>query len=283
MERGQVLVRLDTSEEQAQLAAARAEAELARLALSRNERLMRSGAAAEEARDTARAQYDAAMAAVQERGFTDLIPTYVYTGTEYGPWISVEQAVIRLESRLPETKIHDLLVLGSPGFWQALNGRFVTELISRYGFYVPCLGCHLYLHSVRIPLSRLLGGVPIISGERESHNGRIKINQIPEALESYETIAKEFDTELIMPLRNISDGDRIRDLLGFEWKEGGDQLSCVLSGNYIGLNGDICIKGRQVRQYLEEFACPTTRKIVGTYIEGRTPNHLEIAAELIGP
>ena len=65
VERGQVLVRLDTSEEQAQLAAARAEAELARLALSRNERLMRSGAAAEEARDTARAQYDAAMAAVQ--------------------------------------------------------------------------------------------------------------------------------------------------------------------------------------------------------------------------
>ena len=65
VDRGQVLVRLDTSEEQAQLAAARAEAELARMALSRNERLMLSGAAAEEARDTARAQYAAATAAVQ--------------------------------------------------------------------------------------------------------------------------------------------------------------------------------------------------------------------------
>ena len=46
---GQLLVRLDTSEERAQRAAAEAAAELARLALSRNERLMRSGAAAEEA------------------------------------------------------------------------------------------------------------------------------------------------------------------------------------------------------------------------------------------
>ncbi len=50
----------------------------------------------------------AAVKAVKEKGFTDLIPTYAYTGTEHGPWLSVEQAVIRLESRLPETKIHDL-------------------------------------------------------------------------------------------------------------------------------------------------------------------------------
>jgi hypothetical protein len=225
----------------------------------------------------------ATVKAVEEKGFADLIPTYAYTGTEHGPWVSVEQAVIRLQSRLPETKIHDILILGSPGFWRALNGRFITELISRYGFYVPCLGCHLYLHSVRLPLSHLLGGVPIISGERESHDGRIKINQIAEALESYETIAKEFDTELIMPLRNISDGNRIRDLLGFEWKEGGDQLGCVLSGNYRGLNGDVRIEGRQVRQYLDEFACPVTRKIITAYIKGGKPNHLNIAAELIGP
>jgi membrane fusion protein (multidrug efflux system) len=61
---GQVLVRLDTSEERAQLAAARADAELARLALQRNQKLIRSGAAAEEARDRSKAQFDAANADV---------------------------------------------------------------------------------------------------------------------------------------------------------------------------------------------------------------------------
>jgi len=61
---GEILVLLDTSEERAQLAAARADAEIARLELSRNQKLIASGAAAEEARDQARARYDAGVAAV---------------------------------------------------------------------------------------------------------------------------------------------------------------------------------------------------------------------------
>jgi hypothetical protein len=176
-----------------------------------------------------------------------------------------------------------LLLIGSPRFWQALNGRFVTELISRYGFYVPCLGCHLYLHSVRIPLSNLLGGAPIISGERESHNGTIKVNQIPEALNIYKSLAREFETELIMPIRSITKGSLIRDTLGFQWEEGEEQLGCVLSGNYRAIDGKVGITSHQVQKYLDEFACPLTRKIIRAYLEDRTPNHLKIAAELIGP
>ncbi len=61
---GQILVMLDTSEEQAQLAAARADAEIARLELTRNQKLIRSGAAAQEARDQAKARHDAAVAQV---------------------------------------------------------------------------------------------------------------------------------------------------------------------------------------------------------------------------
>jgi membrane fusion protein (multidrug efflux system) len=60
--KNQVLLRLDTSEERAQLAAAIAETELAHLDLERNRKLIRTGAAAEEARDRARAGFDAAVA-----------------------------------------------------------------------------------------------------------------------------------------------------------------------------------------------------------------------------
>ena len=225
----------------------------------------------------------AAVKAVQERGFTDLIPTYAYTGTEHGPWQSIELAVSRLTRRLSETRIHELLLIGSPKFWQALNGRFAGSLIARYGFYAPCVGCHLYLHSVRIPLSRLLGGIPVIAGERESHDGKIKVNQISEALNAYVGLAEEFETELILPLRHIHDGDRIRHLLGFEWKEGGEQLGCVLSGNYKGPDGKVHIGSSQVRQYLEEFAYPVTRKIVSAYLDDRTPDHLKTASVLLDP
>ena len=62
---GQLLVRLDTSEERAELAAAEAELEIARLALMRSERLLEANLGTAEARDEARARFDAAEAARQ--------------------------------------------------------------------------------------------------------------------------------------------------------------------------------------------------------------------------
>jgi hypothetical protein len=224
----------------------------------------------------------AAIKAVDERGFTDLIPVYAYTGTEYGPWSSVLDAVHRLVERLPDVRIHDLLVIGSPRFWQVLNGRFSGELISRYGFYTPCVGCHLYLHSVRLPLSVSMAHVPIIGGEREQHDGRLKVNQIPEALDIYRKTCRHFDVELFLPLRYIPDGKRIEEILGIPWAEGEEQLGCVLSGNYRLLGGHLNCSPEQVRRYLEEFAAPCAKKIIESYISGRVPNHLKIAEETLG-
>ena len=223
----------------------------------------------------------AAVKSVEEESFTDLLPTYVYTGTEHGPWASVDQALARLGGRLPEVRIHNLVVLGSPNFWQALNGRFISELVSRYGFYTPCLGCHVYLHSVRIPLALTLGKVPIISGEREWHDGSIKLNQISEALDVYQDIAKDFGVHLLLPVRHITKGNRIAEILGFEWHQGKEQLDCVLSGNYRRLDGSVEHTARQVQIYLEEFAKPCAKKIIESYTAGRIPNHLEIAASVL--
>ena len=223
----------------------------------------------------------AAVRGAEEESITDLLPTYAYTGTEYGSWSTVDDAVKRLSRRLPEVRIHDLLVIGSPGFWQALNGRFISELVARYGFYVPCVGCHLYLHSVRIPLALMLGGVPIISGERERHNGDSKVNQIPEALDLYQGLAKKFGVQLALPLRHIAEGDRIAELLGFDWPEGKEQLECVLSGNYYPLDGNAVVSATQIKRYLEEFALPCASKIIQSYVEGQVPNHIAIAAQVL--
>jgi hypothetical protein len=219
----------------------------------------------------------AAIKSVQDQGFTDLLPTYVYTGTEYGSWESVEGAVERLAARLPEVRIHDLVVLGSPDFWQALNGRFISELIARHGFFTPCVGCHLYLHSARVPLSITLGRVPIISGERQQHDGGIKVNQISQALDVYENMAKHFGVRLTFPLRHIGEGDKITEILGFEWQAGREQLGCVLSGNYRTLDRSKQIKGTQVKTYLEDFAGPCAKEILESYIQGHVPNHVQIA------
>ncbi|MFC1883274.1 hypothetical protein ACFL2O_00750 [Thermodesulfobacteriota bacterium] len=224
----------------------------------------------------------AAFRAVELYNFTDLIPVYAFTGTESGPWSSVETAAETLASTLPNVRVHDLVVMGSSEFWRALNGRFVDELINRYGFYTPCIGCHMYLHSLRIPLAVTLGNVPIVSGERELHNRTIKINQTAPVLAAYSKLAESFGIKLFFPLQHIKDGKEIDEILGFDWQEGKDQPGCVLSGNYRKFNGGIRIKESQVKKYLQEFLSPLTKKIIESYISGIVPGHVKIASEIIG-
>jgi hypothetical protein len=145
------------------------------------------------------------------------------------------------------------------------------------------VGCHVYLHSLRIPLALTLDKVPIISGERERHNGSIKINQIPEALSLYQNLTEDFGVQLLLPLRHMPEGDRIANLLGFDWQEGKEQLGCVLSGNYRLLGGSVDITARQIQKFVEEFAGPCAKKIIESYATGRIPNHLKIATQILGP
>jgi len=143
------------------------------------------------------------------------------------------------------------------------------------------VGCHLYFHTVRIPLSIILGEAPIIAGEREKHDGAIKVNQVSEALDVYQNIANDFGVRLLLPLRHVVEGARITDILGFEWHAGQEQLGCVLSGNYRRLDGGVETTAQQVQRYLAEFAEPCAKKIIGSYVTGDIPDHLEIAARVL--
>lgn len=229
----------------------------------------------------------AALAAAGQGGLDVLLPTYVYTGSEYGPFSWVEEALKRLAARLPAgIELLPPLVFGSPAFWRALNGRLLGELNRRYGFSTVCLGCHLYLHAARVPLARALGqdgkGAPIISGERESHDGKLKLNQAAPALEAYVALCAEFGVELMLPLRREASGRRIQEILGLAWPEGGEQLGCVLSGNYRDLAGGAPYDAAAFGAYLHEFALPVTRKVVAAYLAGNEPAHLDIALEVMG-
>jgi hypothetical protein len=221
----------------------------------------------------------AAIVAVQTEGFTDLMPVYTYTGTEYGSWASVGNAVHRLRQRLPGIRIHDLVVLGSPRFWHALNGRLMTELIKRYGFYTPCAGCHLYVHAVRIPLAISLRA-PIVAGERERHDGAVKVNQTATTLNGYQDLARRFEVPLLFPLRYIDDGREIETILGLDWKQDDEQLGCVLSGNYRDSQNRVHLTEEKMKPYLREFALPLAFKTIQAYQQKRVPDHLKMALDV---
>ena len=221
----------------------------------------------------------AALKAVREEGLKTLVPTYVYTGSEYGQWDAVPQAWERLASRLPAgVELAPLLVLGSPRFWRALNGRYLQVLSQRYGFSPLCPGCHLYLHAARIPLARRLGGVPVVAGERLSHDGRQKLNQVAVSQKAYRQLFQAFGLELMLPLAEVESGEQVERLLGLPWAEGGEQLGCVLSGNYLEPSGSLEVDSAQLESYFQDFALPLCQGVVRAYLDGRPADPLRLAA-----
>jgi hypothetical protein len=221
----------------------------------------------------------AVLAAVEEHPITGLLPTVAYTGTEFGDWERAFATCRFVAERLRGRgiQVFDPVFLGAPRFWWLLCGRYIATLFSRFGFYTPCLGCHLYLHALRIPLARLIGAPYIISGEREQHDGRVKINQVAPALDAYRAFVETFGIKLLLPLRSIHAGEEIERIIGQRWKEGGEQLECVLNKNYQDTHGSVTYDEAALQRFFEEFAFPMAEAVVRAYLDGRSPDYEALA------
>ena len=210
----------------------------------------------------------AVIEACEVRAIQGIVPTIAYTGTEYGDWKTPIEKIEILKGILREKKVtlFKPVILGSPKFWWTLCGRYATHLFNVYGFFSNCIGCHLYLHAIRIPLARKLHSSLIIGGERESHDGRIKINQIGVALDAYQGFMSRFNIELFLPLRHIKSGREIESIVGSDWGEGDQQLECVLSKNYREMDGSVSFDEDTVKLFLDEFALKKAEEVIRGYL-----------------
>ena len=211
----------------------------------------------------------AVIQACEVRAIRAIVPTIAYTGTEYGDWKTPLGKVEILKGILKKKKVtlFKPVILGSPKFWWTLCGRYVSHLFKIYGFSSHCIGCHLYLHAIRIPLARKLRCSLVIGGERESHDGRTKINQIGVALDAYQGFMSGFNIELFLPLRHIKSGKKIESIIGSEWDEGDQQLECVLSKNYREIDGSVSFDEDTVKRFLDEFALKKAEEVIRGYLK----------------
>ncbi|MGB9715842.1 MAG: hypothetical protein ACPL1G_05500 [Thermodesulfovibrionales bacterium] len=209
----------------------------------------------------------AVISAYEMRTLEGILPTIAYTGTEYGNWDLPFEGIYILKEKIGhKVKIYSPIILGSPRFWWTLCGRYSVHFFKKFGFYSQCIGCHLYFHVIRVPLSKKLKCKLIIGGERESHNGRIKINQIKTAIDAYTDFLKRFEIELFLPLRNIKSGERVESIIGQRWNEGEQQLNCVLNKNYQEMNGSVSIDTMAIQRFFDEFAFEAAEKFIRSYI-----------------
>lgn len=198
----------------------------------------------------------AALKATREKDLNALLPTIAYTGAEFGNWEVPFKKASMLKEELSQKgiQVFDPVLLGAPRFWWHLCGRYATHLFKQFGFYSPCVGCHLYLHALRIPLARKIGCGVVIGGEREFHEERIKINQIGIALDAYVSFAEKFGIELLLPLRHVRKSNEIESIIGRRWDEGAEQLACVLSKNYLDKDGRVACSESDIKRFFDEFA-----------------------------
>ncbi len=221
----------------------------------------------------------ALLIATEQHPIQAILPTIAYTGTEFGNWENAIQKCRLVAERLRERNItvYEPIFLGAPRFWWSLCGRSISYLINQFGFYTPCLGCHLYLHALRIPLAKRIGAPYIIAGEREKHDGRVKLNQVAVALDIYKTFVGGFGLELLLPLRHIHAGAEIEKIIDSDWKEGEGQLQCVLSKNYQDIDGGVTYDEGRIRRFFEEFAVPLAERIIRAYLDGKEPDYETLA------
>ncbi len=207
----------------------------------------------------------------QENPVDLVIPSYVFAPTEYGDFKEIEKNVEFLRKELRrkyKVSLSNLVKLSNSKLWSALNGRFISLLVKKFGFYNPCLGCHLYMHIVRVSLAKGLKTKKVIAGEREYHGSKVKLNQTREAIEAYIKVLKVAGIDLVLPVREIFLEEEISQILGKSWKSNGRQLSCVLSGNYLDLEGKILFQPKAFQRYIQEFIIPVGKRIVFQLLEG---------------
>lgn len=231
---------------------------------------------------------DSAAAIIKTLETEDLnrvLPMATFAPTEYGDFNSLEKNLLSTQKRVAllhgaSKTVDQLVYYSNPDLWSALNGRFAYVLQEKYGFFSPCIGCHAYFHLVRLPFALKLGK-KIISGERESHDGQVKINQLAPCLDVYQKITAYFGVELLMPLRHMQEGNEVVSLLGWDWEEGGSQPVCALSGNYRTTEGQVRYDAQALNHYLHDFLYPTAIEL-GELIIGNPNADRKTMLKIIG-
>jgi hypothetical protein len=219
--------------------------------------------------------------AVETHGFDVIQPTIVLTGTERGDLDDPLRAAAVMGDRLAgSATVLDPVWLSSPRLWKALNESCSARLSTRYYSWCSCSACHLYVNLCRLPLSWMLGSVPIISGDRNAHDDRIKPSQTPEIIDALIAVFAHAGVTLLEPIRGATTA-RIEELIGTEWPEGGGQLECEVSDSPRTRQAKACYDSAEQRRLAEEYVIPVGTELIDAWRDEAEPDYEHIVARVL--
>ena len=199
-----------------------------------------------------------------------LLPTFSYTGTEFGDWERLGQLASELKKSFEkELNIYtaDPVVLGAPALWKALLQAHEGELSTRFGFTSRCLGCRLYSFMLRVPLCKKIDAqyfIPSLCGLAERC---CPTHCLPVEKKYFGFLMSGYGIDLWHQRE------------GHEGPTAGDAcLSCVLSGEPV--NG---ASTEKLTRYFESFALPAASGILSRAVFGAPVDYGQSIAEFLKP
>jgi hypothetical protein len=167
-------------------------------------------------------------------------------------------------------------IVDGQDFWKTLNQRYVQQIMEKFGWFTPCVGCHFHFYAMRSVLVEILGHDNIIlaSGEKRLHkNGKRKANQTVAAVKAYGKFSLERGIDHRFPIHNFEFEEQIGSLVGAEWKEGGSQMSCIHSGNDQDDNGQLKFTEEQISEMMTEYILPMGKKYIEMKMDAGSINN----------
>lgn len=201
-----------------------------------------------------------------------VILSIAFAPTEFGNLDYLVNAIETAQTIAEKNKLEVVLSASKDIYlWKKLIGRNAFDHSKKYGFFTPCILCHLYFHILRAFIAIEVNATPIVSGERAFHGKKIKLNQTREATLTYKTIFSESGIEIIFPIIDVSSESELLALLPRSWEEGAEQLSCIFSGSStIKAEKEFSSFERNYKKYLKEVVLPLGLEIITSYKKHRS-------------
>lgn len=213
--------------------------------------------------------------ALERDDINTILPIASFAGIEVGDTSSIihnnGRSIRRIRELYGDKKeILPVRFYSRPELWSSMNGKFIGEIVDRFGMYTPCIGCHFYFHILRVPFALKLGK-KIVTGEKTI--GKKKISQLDIVVDSYTELLSEFGVELVHPVRS-SDEEEIKRYLGGIWPKGINNPKCPFGGSATSVTTyEEMYDVNLIEKYLNEFLIPYSRELLKTLIT--SPNAIK--------
>ncbi len=199
-----------------------------------------------------------------------IVPTVVYTGTEYGDISTFTESIEFLNKLLCKypIKFETTQIIHNEKLWNILNAKYQYLIYKKFDFFTPCIMCHFYTHLIRIPTYILYKASGIITGERVSHDGRVKLNQHPNTLKCFSYLFEKNGIQLIRPNCNMYDTKDVDEIIKDEYIiTHANDVKCVLSGNLFGFPNQEDVFVFCLNNFLENFVKPVGDFCIHNFVQ----------------